>query len=187
MPNDPHHLPVVALGGGSIAELAEHLPVAPDEPEHLVQVGDLAKETGKTVRALHLYEELGLLKPHARSKGRYRLYGPDALVRVRWIGKLQEMGLSLAEVSELVREWETSDTAPLAMEKVRRVLEARLRQAREQMARLRDLEHELIDSLKYLDVCNGCDPVRVHSQCRDCDLHSCGGAPDLVAGVQANG
>ena len=42
-------------------------------------VGDLAKATGKTVRAIHLYEDLGLLRPHDRSKGRYRLFGPDAL------------------------------------------------------------------------------------------------------------
>jgi MerR family transcriptional regulator, copper efflux regulator len=177
---DVHHLPIV--------QLADHLPSEPAPPERLLQVGDLAKETGKTVRALHLYEEIGLLRPHARSKGRYRLYGPDALVRVRWIAKLQEMGLSLAEVSELVRDWESSDSAPRAMEKVQRVLEVRLRQAREQMARLRELESELVASLEYLQVCDVCDPVRVHAQCRACDLHTSGpDVPELVLGVQANG
>ena len=40
--------------------------------EELMQVGDLARETGKTVRAIHLYEELQLLRPAARSKGRTR-------------------------------------------------------------------------------------------------------------------
>ncbi len=34
-----------------------------------MRVGDLARETGKTVRAIHLYEELGLLTPGGRSKG----------------------------------------------------------------------------------------------------------------------
>lgn len=171
-----------------IAQLAEHLPIEPAPPERLVLVGDLAKETGKTVRALHLYEEIGLLKPHARSKGRYRLYGPDALVRVRWISKLQEMGLSLAEVSELVRDWEQSDNAPKAMTKVRRVLDVRLRQTREQMARLATLEAEIVDSLAYLETCETCDPVRGHGKCRDCDLHEQDRpAPDLVAGIQANG
>ena len=66
-----------------------HLPVAskaPDFPfqggddgEHLLQVGDVAKASGKTVRAIHHYEEVGLLRPHARSKGRYRLYDQAAL------------------------------------------------------------------------------------------------------------
>src|SRR4051794_10103533 len=71
--------------------------------EELLQVGDLARAVGKTVRAIHLYEELGLLKAHERSKGRYRLFTPDAIVRVRWIGKLQSLGLSLTEIQGIER------------------------------------------------------------------------------------
>jgi len=178
--DDLHRLP--------IAQLAARLPVERAAPERLLQVGDLARESGKTVRALHLYEELGLLRPHARSKGRYRLYGPDALTRVRWIGKLQEMGLSLTEITDLVRNWESSESAPRAMTKMRRVYEARLTQARAQMARLRALEAELEASLQYLDVCDACDPVRVTEHCNGCDLHDCAmPAPDLVLGVQSGG
>src|SRR6185437_705066 len=68
------------------------------ERRELMQIGDLARETGKTVRAIHLYEELGLLAPAARSKGRFRLYTREALTRIRWIGKLQEMGFSLTDI-----------------------------------------------------------------------------------------
>src|SRR5215212_11812259 len=71
--------------------------------EDLLQVGDLAKLCGKSVRAIHLYEELGLLRPHARSKGRYRLFSQDAVMRVRWIGKLQDLGLSLPTIQTVVR------------------------------------------------------------------------------------
>src|SRR5688500_11929798 len=77
-----------------------------DEDGPLMQVGDLARETKKTVRAIHLYEELDLLKPAARSKGRYRLYGPEALVRIRWIGKLQDLGFSLTDIKMIVRDYE---------------------------------------------------------------------------------
>jgi DNA-binding transcriptional MerR regulator len=59
---------------------------------------------GKTVRAIHLYEELGLLKASERSKGRYRLFTEEALVRVRWITKLQSLGLSLSEIQQLVKD-----------------------------------------------------------------------------------
>ena len=188
--NELHRLPIAesAAEGSSLRRLAAHLPVEPAAPERLLQVGDLARETGKTVRALHLYEELGLLKPHARSKGRFRLYGPDAFTRVRWIGKLQEIGLSLAEITELCRDWESSENAERAMGKVRRVFEARLVQARLQIERLRELEGELQASLQYLDTCEVCDPVRVLAQCNNCDLHNCDHpAPELVRGVQANG
>ncbi len=177
---DPVRLP--------IAKLAETLPDAPPAPERLLQVGDLARETGKTVRALHLYEEIGLLNPHARSKGRYRLYGPEALLRVRWIGKLQEMGLSLAEVAELARDWESTASAPRAMEKMRALFEERLRQTREQLEKLRALEAELESSVAYLGICERCDPVRSPVACTGCDLHDCDHpAPELVLGIQQGG
>src|SRR5208282_6696544 len=96
-------------------------------PQHrldLMQIGDLARETGKTVRAIHLYEELRLLTPAARSKGRYRLYGPEALVRIRWIAKLQEMGFSLTELQTIVAELgrvANVESAPGAMRRMREV------------------------------------------------------------------
>src|SRR4051794_12041650 len=85
----------------------------------LLQVGDLAKATGKTVRAIHLYEELGLLRAHERSKGRYRLFTADALIRVRWISKLQNLGLSLSEIQGLVREQDGSGSATVAAQKLK--------------------------------------------------------------------
>ena len=49
----------------------------------LLRIGDLARATGKTVRAIHLYEERGLLKPATRSSGGFRLYDPSAVERLR--------------------------------------------------------------------------------------------------------
>src|SRR6476659_5024330 len=92
----------------------------------LLRVGDLARESGKTVRAIHLYEELDLLRPAGRSKGRYRLYGPEALARIRWIGKLQDMGFSLTEIQTIVRDWEHSSSAPSAMVHVRDIFSKKL-------------------------------------------------------------
>ncbi|MFI5297555.1 MAG: MerR family transcriptional regulator [Polyangiales bacterium] len=171
------HLPLLDVGARIVDES--------DEP--LLQVGELSRLTGKTVRALHLYEELGLLRPHARSKGKFRLYGPDALPRVRWIVKLQETGLTLAEITDLARAWGSSGSAPVAMSRVREVFEDRLAQTRDQLARLRDLESELKASLDYLDVCDSCAPTRVQSHCVSCDLHDCHApTPELVRGVQVS-
>src|SRR5215813_3525519 len=99
----------------------EVIPHDPD-PDTLLQVGDLARQAGKTVRAIHLYEQLELLRPAARSKGRYRLYGPEALVRIRWIQKLQDLGLSLTDIKAIVKEVEqhgSASSASRAMEGVR--------------------------------------------------------------------
>src|SRR5512138_3367860 len=87
----------------------------------LLRVGELAKRTGKTVRAIHLYEELGLLTPAVRSKGGFRMYRGDGVKRIEWIQKLQDMGFSLTEIKVFLRVWEESATAPKAMSTVREI------------------------------------------------------------------
>jgi DNA-binding transcriptional MerR regulator len=167
------------------------LAVVREEPreEPLMQIGDLAREAGKTVRAIHLYEELSLLKPAARSKGRYRLYGPEAVVRIRWIGKLQDMGFSLTDIQTVLREWErqSESSAPRTMTKMREVYAKKLAETRENLRRLQALEHELDASLNYLETCEVCEPDRLMSACTSCDHHDCNATvPHLVAGFRAS-
>jgi DNA-binding transcriptional MerR regulator len=160
-----------------------------DEPllRRTLRVGELARTSGKTVRALHLYEELGLLVPVERSKGGYRLYDADSVTHVRWIGKLQEMGFSLSEIQTMARQWEQSGSAPSAMAKVERLLQEKLAETREQMERLQMLESELHASLEYLRTCPTCDPSQLIEACATCELHAEGEqAPELVAGFSAH-
>src|SRR5258708_6956950 len=85
----------------------------------LLRVGDLARATGKTVRAIHLYEELGLLKPATRSRGGFRLYEPSAIHRMRWIELLHGLGFSLQEMGDLLQAWWGAHEGPRAMEQLR--------------------------------------------------------------------
>jgi DNA-binding transcriptional MerR regulator len=190
--NQPHRLPLAQSAAAVAPPDEPAAPIAVDRPagegseDDLLQVGDLARLCNKTVRAIHLYEELGLLKPHARSKGRYRLFSKDAVVRVRWIGKLQDLGLSLSTIQTVVREWETSPSAPGAMAKMRDVYRQKLASTRAQIERLRALESELADSLRYLETCDSCDPARLFAACTCCDLHEHDQTPpELVAGFRA--
>src|SRR6188472_2709151 len=108
-PIQPRHLPIAAAGTDLPGAAGAALGVSPGEDqseESLLQVGDIARAVGKTVRAIHHYEEVGLLRRHARSKGRYRLYDQAAITRVRWIGKLHDLGLSLAQIQEILAAWE---------------------------------------------------------------------------------
>jgi MerR family copper efflux transcriptional regulator len=155
-------------------------------PARTLKVGELARLSGKTVRALHLYEERGLLDPIERSKGGFRLYAGDALVRVRWISKLQEMGFSLTDIQKMLRQWEHSGSAPDAMLRVGDLLKDKLEETREQIARLRALEAELQSSIEYLKICPTCSPKQELTACNACELHAHDqSAPDLVAGFHA--
>ncbi len=156
-----------------------------DAADKLLQVGDIAKASGKTVRAIHHYEEVGLLRPHARSKGRYRLYDQAALNRVRWIGKLHDLGLSLSQIQDLVQAWETSPSAPGAMSRIRAIYQQKLEETRAQIAHLAGLERELAASIDYLDTCDAaCDPAELVRACTNCDHHDRSlPEPDLVSGI----
>ena len=143
-----------------------------------MKVGQLARRTGKSVRALRLYEELGLLRPAARSEGGFRLYGSDAVVRVYWIAKLQDLGFTLAQIGELLRTVEEARRAPEAMESVRELFRARLEHTRSQVARLlelRSLPGQAPETQAAPEVCATCDTTAGGRHTRP--------APPLVAGL----
>jgi len=148
-----------------------------------MKVGELARKTGKSVRALRLYEELGLLRP-ARSEGNFRMYGPDEVARVYWITKLQDMGFSLPQIQELTATVELSNTAPEAMQSLREMFRVRLTSTRSQVEKLLQLERDLAESLAYLEGCRACPEDHAVESCVCCDsVHADTRAPSLVAGV----
>ena len=152
----------------------------------LIKVGDLSRRTGKTVRAIHLYEELGLLSPPVRSKGGFRMYSGDGVKRIEWIQKLQDMGFSLTEIKAFIRVWEESSTAPEAMATVREIFSDKLREPRETITRLSDLAGELAESLAYLERCRSCSPDQGQSECCSCENHGADReVPLLVDGIAA--
>jgi DNA-binding transcriptional MerR regulator len=65
-----------------------------------MRIGELARRTGATTRALRYYEERGLLGSDRETNG-YRDYGPHAVMRVRNIRRLLEAGLSCEDIREL--------------------------------------------------------------------------------------
>lgn len=151
------------------------------------KVGELARVTGKTVRALHLYEERGLLEPLERSRGGYRLYGDDAVKRVGWIAKMQEMGYSLSDLQAIAAQWESSRSAPATMARVEATLREKLVETREQIRRMEALAAELEASLEYLQTCPRCASTTHLDGCRSCELRASGEpTPDLIAGFQLN-
>lgn len=154
---------------------------------HLLRVGRLATLCGKTVRALHLYEEMGLLKPVLRSKGGFRLYAQSAVDRVQWISRLQDAELSLNEIKEFLRDLEEERVATAAMNRVRAMFEQKLGAIREQRRKLEQLEKDLQAGLSYLDGCRVCEPEHTVSECGACRLHGHDGTqPLLLAGIHTS-
>lgn len=103
-------------------------------PLRAYRVSQLAHIAGVSVRALHHYDELGLLKPSGRTEAGYRLYTGDDLLRLQQILIQRELGFPLEEI----RRWLDDPTFD------RRTA---LRQQREELARRAELAHTMLRSI----------------------------------------
>jgi DNA-binding transcriptional MerR regulator len=63
-----------------------------------IRVGELARRTNLTVRALHHYDEIDLLRPSQHTEAGYRLYTARDIARLQQIVSLRQLGLSLEEI-----------------------------------------------------------------------------------------
>jgi DNA-binding transcriptional MerR regulator len=71
--------------------------------EHLT-IGRVARLAGVTVRTLHHYDEIGLVRPSARTPAGYRAYSPGDVERLREALAYRRLGFSLREVTDLVSD-----------------------------------------------------------------------------------
>jgi signal transduction histidine kinase len=79
--------------------------VRTDQAATLVyRIGEMAQQTGLTVRAIRLYEEEGLLRPSQHVRGANRLYNATDLERLKQIAGMRNVGFSIAEIRDLLED-----------------------------------------------------------------------------------
>jgi DNA-binding transcriptional MerR regulator len=106
-----------------------------------LKVGELAKRTGLTVRTLHHYDELGLLKPSLHTEAGYRLYTAADVARLQHVLSLRQLGFSLEQVRDCL---DRPGFAPL---EVIRLHVTRLREQIELQRKLCERLESLADAL----------------------------------------
>ncbi len=151
-----------------------------------LRVGELARRTGKTARALRFYEELGLLSPSGRTPGGFRLYDADAMLRIEWIDRLQELGFPLADIRDFLDRLNEHNHGPSAMADLQDFYREKLSETRAAVQRFLALQAELEASVHYLSVCRSCESDTPRTACQSCDsdVPDRGEVPGLVAAVQ---
>ena len=129
------------------------------EVEPRWKVGELARATGVTVRALHHYDELGLLAPSERSQAGHRLYDEDDVRRLYRIVALRRLSLPLEEIGAVLEDESITlaDTVRRHLDRVERDLERqeRLRRRLQQILSTLDQRGEppadqFIDALEVM-------------------------------------
>lgn len=77
-------------------------PVNAPEPHRYLSPAETAKRLGVSVKALRLYEQRGFVKP-LRTQADWRAYGPEQIARLHQVVALKRLGLSLAQIAELLK------------------------------------------------------------------------------------
>ena len=67
-----------------------------------MRISELAARTGTTAKTLRFYEESSLLAEPARTQNGYRDYDESAIVRIQFVQAGQSIGLTLAEIRNLI-------------------------------------------------------------------------------------
>jgi DNA-binding transcriptional MerR regulator len=134
-------------------------------------VGELARLSGVTVRTLHHYDEIGLLRPSRRSHVGYRLYAGNDVDRLRAILSYRELGLGLDEIAEAV---DTPNIAGEVLRDVRRRVDeriVRLTALAESLDRAIAAEEEnggiAMSAEEKLEVFGDFDPARYEAEATD--------------------
>jgi DNA-binding transcriptional MerR regulator len=120
--------------------------------ERYWKVGELAERTGLTVRALHHYDAIGLVRPGARSASGHRLYTAGDLERLQRLLSLRQLGLSLDEVRACL------DRPGYSLAEVLRLHAGRLR---ERLARESALLGRLEGLVRLLDTAADPSPEQI--------------------------
>ena len=114
----------------------------------LMTVGELARRTGLSVKAIRQYEALGLIYSAGRSDGNYRLFDESALWCAQVISTLRSLGLTIKEIDRLAGVYLRRPHEPIGphlaalLERAERRIDRRLAELEAVRGRIRDYRAE---------------------------------------------
>lgn len=139
---------------------------APD----LLKIGDFARLADTNLRTLRYYEELGLISPASRSQGGFRYYRRTDIHRVNMIRDLQELGLHLDRIRELMAARENGEGREPFLARVRQALEEQDHLLEERMQTLSAQRKKVAQALHKIGECRHCthSPQHDNNFCEPC-------------------
>lgn len=116
-----------------------------------LRVGEVASRAGVNLQTIRYYEREGLLPSPPRSASGYRTFPDNAVQRVRFIKRAQELGFSLTEIRELL-----ALSGKGGVQLVRARTQSKIANIEEKMRTLQAMKDVLTT---LADRCPGCGPL----------------------------
>ncbi|MDO6712775.1 MerR family transcriptional regulator [Aliiglaciecola sp. 2_MG-2023] len=116
-------------------------------------IGEVSKLTGASKKAIHHYEELGLLSEVSRL-GKYRIYDKHHVVIISMIKRAQSLGFKLSEMLPMMKVKSKENRFPIeiaidAIEQKQKQIKIAIEQAKQLDVELGSLKKELIDQFSF--------------------------------------
>ena len=105
--------------------------------------GELARLCAVTVRTVQYYDQRGILCPTEYSEGGRRLYGAEALRRLKLICHLRELGLSLNDIGDILGEENAAAVLSALLEQQSLALKTELKTTTRKLEQVEQLRREL--------------------------------------------
>lgn len=124
--------------------------------EQNVQIGELAKRLDITTRTIRYYEEIGLMGPTERLGGGTRTYNRDDILRLKFILKLKQLGISLKNIQELSEIFDiNAQNFDTITPKLIEILDQHIARVDEKMASLSSLRQDIVEyRIRITDMLN---------------------------------
>src|SRR5215216_1214434 len=145
-----------------------------------LKIGELARQTGLSIKTIRYYESRGLLEPPPRTEGGYRLYGPEEVARLRFVQRGKLLGLTLEEIRELVELAARCNEGEI-VPRLEEVLEAKLKETERKLAELSTFRQNLLYDRRRAEDLR--DAMPVESTCEDVSF--CGCLDAVIKGVRS--
>ena len=146
-PASPSELAPSSAPSASDAEFGLH---------DVLKIGEFARLAGTNLRTLRYYEELGLMTPAKRSPGGFRYYRKTDLNRLNMIRSLQDLGLQLDRITELMATRQHLSERENFLEGVRAALAEQDRLLQERVEALGERRSKIKAATQKLAECQTC-------------------------------
>jgi DNA-binding transcriptional MerR regulator len=138
--------------------------------ERRLRIGEVARQTGFSIKTIRYYESRGLLEQPPRTQGGYRLYGPEEVARLRFVQRAKLLGLTLEEIKELVELAVRCNEGEI-VPRLEEVLEAKLAETERKMVELSAFRQNLLYYRERASALSGVLPTDRY--CEDVSFCGC--------------
>jgi DNA-binding transcriptional MerR regulator len=117
-----------------------------------LRIGELAAEVGLSAQAIRFYESRGLLGPSERAGKGYRYYGDAEILRIKKIQGLQQIGLSLDDIGNVLPLYYKDPTGVAGKRKILEILRVQLEETDRKIAAMQSFRDEIVRNIAKFEL-----------------------------------